>query len=143
MSKYPMMLYKGDIAANTYKIVADKNEELAALEAGYVEHDELPEREPFNDELPDDLEAHIVNLEDHIVTLQLENIDLREQLAAHEANQRTDEQAQEDTDTTSTDAGQVDYSDWTNGQLQEAIKAAGKIYNKRDSKAELIAILQG
>ena len=141
MSDYPKMLYKGSIA--TYVTVEDEHEEQAALQAGYVEHHELPDDVPVDDEFPEDVESHIVNLEDQIVTLQLENIDLREQLAAYEANQRTDEQAQAATDATSDDAGSVDYSDWTNGQLQEAIVDAGKTYNKRDSKAELINILQG
>lgn len=139
MIDYPKMLYKGSLA--TYIIIEDEHEEQAALQAGYVEHGDLPDDVPVN-EFPEDVESHIVNLEDQIVTLQLENIDLREQLAAYE-NQRTDEQTQEDHSQPSTDAGQVDYSEWTNSQLQEAIVEAGKTYNKRDSKAELINILQG
>ena len=140
MIEFPKMLYK-DSAANS-TTVNDEHEEQSALQAGYVEHHELPEDVPFDDELPDDLEAHIVNLEDHIVTLQLENIDLLEKLAAYE-NQRTDEQAKTTDSSTSQNVGSVDYSEWTNSQLQKAIVDAGKTYNKRDSKAELINILQG
>lgn len=140
MIEFPKMLYK-DSAANS-TTVNDEHEEQAALQAGYVEHHELPEDVPFDDELPDDLEAHIVNLEDHIVTLQLENIDLREQLAAYE-DQRADEQAKTTDSSTSQNIGQVDYSEWTNSQLQEAITKAGKTYKSGDKKPQLIATLQG
>lgn len=146
MIDYPKMLYKGSLA--TYITIEDEHEEQAALQAGYVEHDDLPDDVPVDDALsgsylPDDDEEYIVELQLELEQLQAENAELREQVAAYEATQRTDEQTQAATDTVGTDAGPVDYSEWTNSQLQKAIVDAGKTYNKRDSKAELINILQG
>ena len=145
MIDYPKMLYKGSIAEST--IVNDEHEEQAALQAGYVEHDDLPDDVPSDDALsgsylPDDDEEYIVELQLELEQLQAENAELREKVAAYE-NQRTDEQTQAPADTDSTDAGQVDYSEWTNSQLQEAITKAGKIYKSGDKKPQLIAILEG
>lgn len=141
MINYPKMLYKGSLA--TYITIEDEHEEQAALQAGYVEHGDLPDDDALSGSyLPDDDEEYIVELQLELEQLQAENAELREKVAAYE-NQRTDEQTQAATDTAGTNAGSVDYSEWTNGQLQEAIVEAGKTYNKRDSKAELINILQG
>lgn len=141
MIDYPKMLYKGNQTNYVHIIVDDEHEEQAALQAGYVEYGELNEA-PVDSVLPDDDEEYIVELQLELEQLQAENAELREQLAAYE-NQRTDEQAQTTDDTAGTNAGSVDYSEWTNSQLQKAIVDAGKTYNKRDSKAELINILQG
>lgn len=134
MIEYPKMLYKGSLA--TYITIEDEHEEQAALQAGYVEYDDLP------DDVPVDDEEYIVELQLELEQLQAENASLREQLAAYE-NQRTDEQTQAPADTDSQNTGSVDYSEWTNSQLQEAITKAGKTFNQRDTKAELIAILIG
>lgn len=154
--EYPKALYSGDTFNNDMTVADDAEHEAILREQGYVDFADLPEYQadlqnigdvsPNQDVVPqavydqvyqdrerveqerDTALSRITELEQIIKNGIAENEQLRQQVAQY---QSLGEQPVT-----------VDYSNWTADQLRDEITKQGKTFKARDSKAELIAILE-
>lgn len=140
------MLYSGDKESYSSRIVHDEEDEAKFREIGLTDYADLPEPEPKIEEVAGgDLEGSTSNsekiawLEDQLATSQGEFIAFQNDIAAMKARIA---ELQGDTTPVGTTSYSVDYSTWTAEQLREEITKQGKEFKVRDSKAELIAILE-
>jgi hypothetical protein len=143
--QYPKMLYSGDKESYSSRTVHDEKEEAKCREIGLTDYADLPEPEPKIEEVAGgDLEGStslsekITWLEDQLATSQGEFIAFQNNVGAMKA--RIAELHGDIYVGTSKEP--IDYSTWTSEQLREEITKQGKTFKTRDSKAELIAILE-
>ena len=139
---YPKMLYKGD-QENYQTVIADDEDHEAELIADdWSQYSDLPDH--VEAVAGGDLEGStsvsekITWLEDQLATSQGEFIAFQNDIAAMKA--RIAELHGDIYVGTSKEP--IDYSTWTSEQLREEITKQGKTFKTRDSKAELIAILE-
>lgn len=154
--EYPKALYSGDTFNNDMTVADDAEHEAILREQGYVDFADLPEYQadlqnigdvsPNQDVVPqavydqvyqdrerveqerDTALSRITELEQIIKNGIAENEQLRQQVAQYQS--------------LGTQPVTVDYSNWTADQLRDEITKQGKTFKARDSKAELIAILE-
>lgn len=148
MHEYPKALYKGNKRNHEHVIAEDKEHEQELRDAGHVDHAEL-EDEPVDDEKLIDADA-LVTI-DQFDAISEKLADTEEQLAtvrgefnAFQNNVAAMKEriAEIHGDTDIGKHSGPNYTDWTAEQLREAITKQGKEFKARDSKAELIAILE-
>ena len=135
---YPRMLYKGNQEKYQTVIADDENHEAELIADGWIQYGDLPDPEPKIEEVTPSVSEKITWLEDQLATSQGEFITFQNDIAAMKA--RIAELHGDIYVGTSKEP--IDYSTWTSEQLREEIKNQGKEFKARDSKAELIAILE-
>lgn len=129
-TEYPKMLYSGDKESYSSRIIHTAEEEQRFREIGLIDYADLPEPEPKIEEVaPSEAPQGFVTTEQFDV--------VAERLAAAESEIERLKQSAGDLPKT------THYSDMTVKQLQDEIKKAGKTFKSSDTKAELIAILEG
>ena len=125
--EYPKMLYSGDKESYSSRIVHTAEEEAQFREIGLKDYADLPDPEPKVEEV-----APSEAPQGFVTTEQFDAV--AERLAAAESE--IERLKQGDTKT-------VDYSTFTKEELQALITEQGKSFKSSDTKAELIAILEG
>ena len=121
------MLYSGDKESYSSRIVHTAEEEAQFREIGLKDYADLPDPEPKVEEV-----APSEAPQGFVTTEQFDAV--AERLAAAESE--IERLKQGDTKT-------VDYSTFTKEELQALITEQGKSFKSSDTKAELIAILEG
>ena len=141
--QYPRMLYKGN-QEKYQTVIADNEDREAELVAdGWVQYSDLPEYVEAvaggDLEGSTSLSEKITWLEDQLATSQGEFIAFQNNVGAMKARIA---ELQGDTTLIGCKSELINYTNWTSEQLREEIKNQGKEFKARDSKAELIAILE-
>lgn len=142
MKEFPKALYFGNTVGNDLTLAADAEHEAELRNRGYVDFADLPVYQSHGevmgsladavsqaeyDEVVQERDAafaRIAELESIIENGLAENEQLRQELAQPKQYE------------------QANYVTWTADQLRDEITKQGKTFKARDSKAELIAILE-
>lgn len=133
------MLYSGDKESYSSRIVHDEEDEAKFREIGLTDYADLPEPQPEEAGAPIELSG--ISEEDFNKVVQERDAALAILNSVSAMKERIAE-LQGDTTPVGTTSYSVDYSTWTADQLREEITKQGKEFKVRDSKAELIAILE-
>lgn len=144
-TEYPKMLYKGDKHNYANKIVANEAEETTLRDDGFCDYADLKDAPQIPQEVKENTpnDEQVETLKAELAKAQAEN----ERLNAIIENGIAENKAlQEQLDTlqglSSEPSDKVDYSDWTKDELQEEITKRGLDFKTRDTKDDLIAILE-
>ena len=133
------MLYSGDKESYSSRIVHDEEDEAKFRDIGLVDFVDLPESQPGETGTPIELSG--ISEEDYNKVVQERDAALAILNSVSAMKERIAEM-QGDTTPTGSKSESVNYTDWTADQLREELKNQGKEFKARDSKAELIAILE-
>lgn len=124
--EYPKMLYVGDSEQYSCRAVQDSEEEQQYRDMGFMDYVDLPNPEPEVEEV-----AAGETPQGFVTT---EHDAVAERLAAAESKIERLKQG---------GTKIVDYNTLTKEELQALITEQGKTFKANDTKAELIAILEG
>mgnify|MGYP001236512679 CR=1 FL=1 len=136
---YPKMLYSGDKESYSSRIVHDEEDEAKFRDIGLVDFVDLPEPQPEETGTPIELSG--ISEEDYNKVVQERDAALAILNSVSAMKERI-AGIQGDTTPAGSKSESVNYTDWTADQLREELKNQGKEFKTRDSKAELIAILE-
>lgn len=125
--EYPKMLYVGDSEQYSCRAVQDSEEEQQYRDMGFMDYADLPDPEPEVEEV-----ATGETPQGFVTTEQFDAV--VERLAAAESKIERLKQG---------GTKIVDYNTLTKEELQALITEQGKSFKSSDTKAELIAILEG
>ncbi|WP_288384605.1 hypothetical protein [uncultured Acinetobacter sp.] len=160
--EYPKALYRGSKEIYDTKIVNDLDQENQLREINYVSFSDLPD--PVVEERSatgtgskthDGLVEKLAWTEDQLETAKAELITFKNDVPAMKAriaelqgdttplDATNDNPNPELNEETTDDAQDYDYSKWTADQLREELKKRSIKFKARDSKDELLALLNG
>lgn len=159
--EYPKALYRGSKEIYDTKVVNDLDQETELREINYVSFSDLPDPvvedhsvKGTGSKTHDGLVEKLAWTEDQLETAKAELITFKNDVPAMKA--RIDELLGDTTPTGATNdnpnpnVGQntgnaqgTDYSQWTADQLREELKKRGIKFKARDSKDELLTLLNG
>ncbi len=159
--EYPKALYHGDTNKHDMRIASNIDDEQDLREAGFVDFVMLkePKKTAESDETGskthDGLVEKLAWTEDQLETAKAELIAFKNDVPAMyariaelqgdttPAGATNDNPNPELNEETTDDAQDFDYSQWTADQLREELKKRGIKFKARDSKDELLALLNG
>lgn len=160
--EYPKALYKGSNAIYDHQIAEDLDQEIELRKKDYVDFIDLPNpvvedrsASGTGSKTHDGLVEKLAWTEDQLKTAQAELIAFKNDVPAMQARiaelqgdttpvgATNDNLNPEFDEETTDDAQDFDYSQWTANQLREELKKRGIKFKARDSKDELLALLNG
>lgn len=160
--EYPKALYRGSKEIYDTKIVNDLDQEYQLREINYVSFSDLPDpvvedrsASGTGSKTHDGLVEKFAWTEDQLETVKAELIAFKNDVPAMKARiaelqgdttpvgATNDNPNPELDEETTDDAQDFDYSQWTADQLREELKKRGIKFKVRDSKDELLALLNG
>ena len=133
--EYPKMLYTGDKEQYSCRAVQDAEEEQQFRGIGLMDYADLPDPEPKVEEA-----ALNETPQGFVTTEQFDAV--AERLANAEAEIERLKQSAASEMSSEPNTG-TDYNSLTKEELQALITEQGKTFKANDTKAELIAILEG
>lgn len=160
--EYPKALYKGSNAIYDTQIADDLGQEIELRKKDYVDFIDLPDpviedrsTSGTGSKTHDGLVEKLAWTEDQLETAKAELIAFKNDVPAMKARiaelqgdttstgATSDNQKPELNEESADDVQDVDYSQWTADQLREQLNKRGIKFKARDSKDELIALLEG
>lgn len=160
--EYPKALYKGSNAIYDTQIADDLDQEIELRKKDYVDFIDLPDPviedrsvSGTGSKTHDGLVEKLAWTEDQLETAKAELIAFKNDVPAMyariaelqgdttPAGATSDNQKTELNEESADDVQDVDYSQWTADQLREQLNKRGIKFKARDSKDELIALLEG
>lgn len=160
--EYPKALYKGSNAIYDTQIADDLDQEIELRKKDYVDFTDLPDpviedrsASGTGSKTHDGLVEKLAWTEDQLETAKAELIAFKNDVPAMKARiaelqgdttplgATSDNQKPELNEESADDVQDVDYSQWTADQLREQLNKRGIKFKARDSKDELLALLEG
>lgn len=161
--EYPKALYKGSNAIYDTQIADDLDQEIELRKNDYVDFIDLPDpvvedrsASGTGSKTHDGLVEKLAWTEDQLKTAQAELIAFKNDVPSMQARiaeiqgipmdiEPVDmvDNPNHDADQSTGDEQGADYSSWTADQLREQLNKRGIKFKARDSKDELIALLEG
>lgn len=160
--EYPKALYKGSNAIYDTQIADGLDQEIELRKKDYVDFIDLPDpviedrnASGTGSKTHDGLVEKLAWTEDQLETAKAELIAFKNDVQAMKARiselqgdttplgATSDNQNPELNEESTDDVQDVDYSQWTADQLREQLNKRGIKFKARDSKDELIALLEG
>lgn len=159
--EYPKALYHGDTNKHDMRIASNIDDEQDLREAGFVDFVMLKEPKKNTESAETGSKTHdglvekLVWTEDQLETAKAELIAFKNDVPAMKAriaelqgdttpvDATSDNPNPELNEESADDVQDVDYSQWTADQLREELKKRDIKFKARDSKDELLALLNG
>lgn len=134
--EYPKMLYTGNKVEWSCRAVQTAEDEVQAREVGLVDYNDLPEQ------VIEEVETEAADPVGFVTTEQFDAVAERLASAEAEIERLKQSNISEVGQVVGDTAPKIDYSTLTTAQLQEALAEKGIEFKVRDSKAELLALLE-
>lgn len=159
--EYPKALYHGDTNKHDMRIASNIDDEQDLREAGFVDfvmlkepkktaesaetgsktHDGLVEKLAWTEDQLETAKAELIAFKNDVPAMYARIAELQGDTTP--AGATNDNPNPELNKETTDDAQDFDYSQWTADQLREELKKRGIKFKARDSKDELLALLNG